>query len=1069
MATAGNKKGTSKKKARAGKRESVVDKVVSQDGGRSPEFSELEGALMAAAKEFSSDAQPLGDLLARMVADVDRAASEPLEIFPVAHHSPASAIHMVQRLRARKPRVIFIELCEDLQESIEGLSDSTLPVALQAFSGEAEGFPGEWAPLSVIAPLTELSAEYQAIAYASQHEDVALLFVDRSVDHVYQAIPQTEEGLQDAMPDSDEGADDEEAADLHGSAIGVELGRIIPSFGDFLDFLLANARVNHFAEWWSLYVEQPTIGASYETYRRVLFLVGSLIRRLGSTKSAIDKDEMRERYMWTRMKDYLRAHKIAPEDALYICGAAHTASDVAEFGTGDDLTWAIPERTKTEWLYGLIPSSYSSIEYQFSHPRGTISLASETWKKAVSALNLKPFSLAKKKKKKKASTKKKKTASKKTGKQSGAGAEEAVLDTAEFLSMLTRPPALVEQDQEQLLTWCTGVVQLARKNGYLASTADSIAIYHNALLLASLRSRRHPSPGDFTDAAVTCLEKNQVPGKRSITRLCEILLGADKVGQVGYSSLPPLVKDVLDRLAPTGVIPKKTTITRWLVDFRKNPELKPCSDLLWRLHYLLPGSKVARPIMGERKLGGKVFQESWDIKPGGPEQRHLIELAYRGVTVEQVLENRLRVQAMANRATTLSALESVEASILFLDSPRLTHDLGERAVHLLTGGLGADDAQEISDRTRRLVHYFRATPTGMPKWLNDLVATGYQHYSTMLPEGFSDRGTEPAKVAGMLSFVFGFESLALTLGCDRSQLVIAIQQAGGVTGDPEKLGLLWAAEWLVALKDEHDVRESFDEVLANPMSRAGYPNYLSGFLLALGFSPLPAQLGVELLGKAFSDLPDSVLMPWLPGLIDSLRPRAGDIMPVLLKEAKLMLPTSLAETDRWEPPWEGVERAPASTVAAAAPALELSPEEAGARELLFGQRATADGLAAAYGLPATWVESRPGTAGGPSAGAASAGGPALELSPEEADARALLFAHRTTTDQLAALVGSDGAWTESTGGGPSTAPATALAGGPSSAPGASASADSPEEAGARELLDGHGGSLTALSQFLSRS
>lgn len=1052
-ARSGKKKAATKARKSSAKRGSVVAQAIPEAGtARGPaDVADLERALMAAAAEFSSDAQPLGDLLARMVADVERAASEPLEIFPVAHHSPASAVHMVRRLRNRKPRVIFIELCEDLKESIEGLGDSSLPVALQAFSGEAEGFPSEWAPLSVIAPLTELSAEYQAIAYASQNDDVALLFVDRSVDHVYQAIPQSEEGLQDAMPGASEDEDDEEAADLHGSAIGVELGRIIPSFGDFLDFLLANARVNHFAEWWSLYVEQPTIGASYDSYRRVLFLVGSLIRRLGSTQRAIEKDEMRERYMWTRMKDYLSKHKIAPEDAIYICGAAHTASDVAEFGTGNDLTWEIPERTATEWLYGLIPSSYSAIEHQFSHPRGTISLASETWKKAVSALQIKPFKLAKKKKKKSA---KKKAVSKK---KSAGATGESLRDSAdhdEFMGMLTRPPALIEQDQEQLLSWCTGVVQLARKNGYLASTADSIAIYHNSILLASLRSRRHPSPGDFTDAAVTCLEKTGVPGKRSVTRLCEILLGADKVGQVGYSSLPPLVKDVLDRLAPTGVVPKKTTITRWLIDLRKNPELKPCSDLLWRLHYLLPGSKVARPIMGERKLGGKVIQESWDIKPGGPEQRHLIELAYRGVTVEQVLENQLRSQTMAGRATTITALESVEASILFLESSRLTQDLGERAVQLLTGGLGANDAQEISDRTRRLVHYYRATPTGMPTWLNDLVATGYQHYSTMLPEGFADRGTEPAKVAGMLSFVFGFESLALTLGCNRSQLTISIEQAAGVTEDPQKLGLLWASEWLVALKDENDVRREFDTVLANPMSRAGYPNYLSGFLLALGFSPLPARLGVELLGKAFYELPDSVLMPWIPGLIDSLRPRADDIMPVLLKEAKLMLPDNLAATDSWEPPWDDVGQIPSTTSGSAVAAVELSPEEAGARALLFGHRDTTDGLASGYELPATWLEAHPG------AGPALAAGPALSLTAEEAGARALLLAHRGTTNELAELGPGTDAWQEDIGG--SSAGSSA-----STAGGAGASSASPQEAGARALLERHGETLTALAEYRS--
>lgn len=958
-------------------------------------FADLERALLAAAQEFSSDAQPLGELLTNIVSDVDRAARERLEIFPVAHHSPASAVHMVRRLRAHPPKVIFMEMCEDLMASVAGLSDSNLPVAMQAFAGDAPMYPPEWSPLSVIAPLTELSAEYQAIACASQNPHVTLVFVDRSVDHVYQRLERTERGLQDALPTSSASDDDEDTAGLHGSAIGVELGRILPSLGDFLDFLLANASVAHFSEWWSLYVEQPTLSASYESYRRVMFLIGSLIRRLGSTERAIENDRMRERYMWTRMKAYLEEHRVDAEDAIYICGAAHTASDVDEFGVDSAVCWDIPARTSTEWLYGLIPSSYSAIEHQFGHPRGTISLAAETWKKAITALSLKPFKLARSSTGKRKKTTKRKRAPRTEVEATGETFGDAT--ASEFLNMLTSPPTLVEQDREQLLSWCTNIVALARKNGYLASTADSIAIYHHALLLANLRSRRHPSPGDFADAAVTCLEKSRVPGKRNVARLCEVLLGADKVGQVGYSSLPPLVKNILDRLAPTGVRAKKTTITRWVVDFTHNPELLPCSDLLWRLHYLLAGSKVARPIMGERKLGGKAIQESWDIKTGGPEQRHLIELAYRGVTVEQVLENQLRAQAMSANATVLRALEATTASILLLDSPRLTEALGSRIVRLLEASVGADDAEAITEQTRTLLEYYRSTLQGVPNWLHELISTGYQHYATLLPDVFADRGTSPEKVAGMLSFVIQLEPTALTIGCSRSQLVIAIEQAAGITETPDKQGLLWAAEWYVEIQDEDGVRAAFDQVLASPMTRAAYPSYLSGFLLALSFKAFYARLGVELLSKAFCELPDAVLMPWLPGLIESLRPRAGDIMPALLTEANILVPTTLSATDTWEPPWAGVERASTEQddvrAMETASAIERSAEEVSVHQLLASYPAGTDAYAAMFGLRGEWRASEPGATDASDTGRSAASTDVSAPSPVEAGTRQLLSEH----------------------------------------------------------------------------
>ncbi|MCB9746318.1 MAG: hypothetical protein H6740_27325 [Alphaproteobacteria bacterium] len=83
------------------------------DAPLSEVFAPLREQLLAAAEEFSE--QPLGELLADIVSDVERAAAEPLEIFPVAHHSPASAVHAVKRLKSRPPKVIFIELCADMQ------------------------------------------------------------------------------------------------------------------------------------------------------------------------------------------------------------------------------------------------------------------------------------------------------------------------------------------------------------------------------------------------------------------------------------------------------------------------------------------------------------------------------------------------------------------------------------------------------------------------------------------------------------------------------------------------------------------------------------------------------------------------------------------------------------------------------------------------------------------------------------------------------------------------------------------------------------------------------------------
>jgi hypothetical protein len=897
--------------------------------------------LRAAAAAMTTDAAALAALLAQMASDVERAMAEPLPLFPVIHHSPASALHMVRYLRAKRPKLVFLELCEDLGGHLADLADCTLPVALQAFAGELEGHPAAWSPLSVVAPITEMSAEYQAIAYALTHDDVELVLVDRSCDHVF---------LMGERPDDDLPDDDDaEDAALHGGAVGVEVGGL-PRFGEFRDVLLENARMGRLEEWLALYVEEPTIGADTDAYREVMFLVGSLFRRLGTSPQEAQSTRTRDRIMWTRIHDKLAATGADPSDCVFICGAAHTACDeVPEFGLASPHRFDIPPRTATAWRYGLIPSSFGAIEVQFGYARGAVSLAEGRWQKALKTWKVTPLSLDPKAKAPKAS---------------GARPPEQL----SLHGVLRRPPTLTPADADELVEWSTRIVKLARDHRYLATTADAIAIYETSVLLARVRQRLRPTPYDFIDAAETCLEKGRPPGRRSIRQLAARLLGGDRVGQVGYSALPPMVQDLYDRLAPIGVTAATRTVTRALLDFDKRPELRAVSRVLWTLNWLLPGTRVARPIMGERKLGFEARQESWDVAVAGAEQRLVIQLSFEGITLEQVLERRLREVAMKDDATASGVLAAVEAALTLGCPDRLTADLADRAVHLLAHEAGADDAPAIFDRARRFVHHFRARG-GLPEWLERFVTTGYARYAADLPTRFADRGTHPDKVAAMLGFVFTLESLALALGCARSQVTLALEQAAALTADPEKLGLLWAAEWLVQRRDEDALRDAFRAILRHGVGRYAYPRYLSGFLQALSFAPRLAPLGVELLSRAFAELPDHVLLPWMPSLITALEDRKADVLPGLFREALAVLPRTAAAADGWMAPWAEAPRVDA--VVATAPS--LSPEARAVSVLVRGWPRAADAWAGALGIDAGWAASAANPTGAslPTAGAAA--------------------------------------------------------------------------------------------------
>ncbi|MBX2798027.1 MAG: hypothetical protein KTR31_10170 [Myxococcales bacterium] len=385
-------------------------------------------------------------------------------------------------------------------------------------------------------------------------------------------------------------------------------------------------------------------------------------------------------------------------------------------------------------------------------------------------------------------------------------------------------------------------------------------------------------------------------------------------------------------------------------------------------------------------------QESWDVALHGAEQRVVIQLAFEGVTVEQVLERRLSEDAFGPDAKTVTALTAAEGAIILLDSPRLTESLGRRSVELLAKELGADDAEEIFTRIRRLVAHFRTTAEGLPAWVSDFVATGYAHYATQLPEAFGDRGTKPEQLAAMLSFVFTLESLALAMGCNRSQLVIAIELSSSQTADPEKLGLLWAAQWLVQLSTEEDVRDAFGRILAHPMGRSAFPRYLSGFLQSLSFAPAMATLAVEMLGRAFAELPDRVLLPWMPALLSELRPRQADVLPALFKEASRELPRRLADLDDWHPSWSEERTAqPAGTQAAA-----RTEAAAAAGTLLFAHRQPTEAWARALGIEVgEWTE--------PSA--SDAAGAAPVASERAVQAAALLQRHPEPAAAWAQLLG----------------------------------------------------------------
>ncbi|MFI6981081.1 hypothetical protein ACIBSV_21160 [Embleya sp. NPDC050154] len=916
-------------------------------------FDALRGQLEQAAATFADGPDALKEILLGIVDDVDRAVREPLEIFPVCHHSPASAIAMARRLREKRPKVVYLELCEDMAPLLTELRNCTLPVAVQSFAAEIEGFPAEWAPLSVVAPITEASAEYQAIAYTLDTPGTELVLVDRSSDHVFQWEPRGTKSAEPADPDA--APADEESA-LHGDAVGLEIGDLRPRFAELEEHLLRHGRVRHWSEWWHQYVELPLGDCDHDTYRQVMLLIGSLFRRLApGDPQRVRVDEDRERYMWTRTREHLAATGTDPADCLYVCGAFHAASRVAEFGVHGADTFEITPRTATTWQHGLIPSSHAAIEAQFGLAAGSVSIAATVWAKNLSRTGVAPFRLTGQAGAKK-TAKPKKSAARATASTAVVPAASGPSDPLPAADRLTgflgRPPVLDRLDEAELLGWSVDVVRAARRNGYLASTADAISVFETSILLAGMRDRAKPTPYDFQDAAVTCIEKDSVPGRRDVRRIVEIMMGGDRIGKVGYDALPPLARDVHDRLAPLQLNLEQRGVRRALLDIAARPELERCADVLWMLRYLMPPG-AARPIMGERRLGERPIQESWDLSLG-THQRALIELGYEGVSIEQVLEQRLRRTAYGPHATAATVLEAVEDATLYLRGRRLADELGTRALEVLATERSVDGAPEVLRRVRRLLAYYRTSEPVLPAWIESFVKTGYAHYCTLLPTAFTDEDAGVRQVAAMLGFLFSMETLALSLGCDRTQLELAVGQSH--PEEPAKVALLWAAQVQLGVLSRADLRARCDDMLDNPMVLPAYPHYLSGFVHALEPVPGLTDFVVEAVSNAFARLPDPLLLPWLPTLIGTLRSGGAELAPLLIREAGRIFPGRLRALDEWVPPW----------LAPSVPPARFSARRgggAGGLALLTAHPATCDAVARLLGCDDPWEAAEQGAPG----------------------------------------------------------------------------------------------------------
>ena len=667
-----------------------------------------------------------------MVDDVDRALREPLEIFPVCHHSPASALAMARRLREKQPKVIYLELCEDLRPLLDELRNCRLPVALQAFAAELDGFPAE---LGAASAWSRRSPRRRPSTRRSPTRSTP-----RASSWSWSTAPPTTSSSGRPRADAAEPPrptrrpDAGEEAALHGDAVGVEIGDLRPRFAELEEHLLRHGKVRHWSEWWDQYVEQPLGDADYDTYRQVMVLIGSLFRRLrpatptavrigrGPRALHVDADAR------APGRDRRRPGATACTSAAPSTRPAGSRSSALRRHAG---TFEISPRTGTRWLYGLIPSSHSAIEAQFGlaarlgvDRRGDLGQGGEAH-----------------------------AASSRTGWRARRAREAAGEErgrrrrrrrgrepAADRLSgFLPRPPAARRP-----------------RRGRAARLVRGHRPAGPPQRLPGQHRRRHRRVRDVDPAG-----RDARPGPAHAVRLPG---RGGHLHREGHRAGPPGRAPARARScsAATGSARSATTrCRRWpatcTTGWRRSawtcssaacsgpcstcaadPELRPL---------LRPAVDAAPPAAATARPGRSWASGGWasgrSRRAGtwrsARHQRALIELGYEGVTIEQVLEQRLRRAAYGPQATAATVAG------------------GRRGRHRCTCAAAASPTSwararwscwppsaASTTRPRCCAGSAGCWPTtgpaepALPAWCESFVTTGYAHYCTLLPTAFAD-------------------------------------------------------------------------------------------------------------------------------------------------------------------------------------------------------------------------------------------------------------------------------------------------------------------------------------------
>jgi hypothetical protein len=562
--------------------------------------------------------------------------AEPLYWFPVRHHSPSAARYLGEVLRARRPKVIFIEGPAEATALVEHIADAKTkpPIAiyssyrdddnvlgLAGISSSAPDVPAKW---GVWYPMLSYSPEYVAIRVAKEI-GAQVVFIDLPhhgliTPHVDGADEDEESEDEDNEVEETDEADEEEA---EGAPAEPPTWENLAVESNFYKTLAETAGYRSWSECWDALFEVGGRHADAEEFRRDLTYFCAAVRATTSDeRMQRDGTYAREDHMWRAIATTLAEQKLRPEDAAVVCGGFHVFM-------------------KRE----LVPAK--------ELPKGTV------------YATVAPYSYYR------------------TSERSGYGAGNRAPKYYEILYQHTQGGASAAADApvRAMVDHVVAVLARGRRAGELLSSADAISVTQHARMLASLRGHKAPTLDDVRDGILSCCCKGrpEEEGRYLLTAMTEVEIGT-AVGRVtpALGRLPLVFDfyrsiDELD-LGETMGKEKKTKIT---LDLRQEADERR-SVFFHRLAEL----GVSFATIAEGGETNTMFREVWRVEWSPKVETQLIENNLYGDTMEAAATAKIDEELAREQDDAASVCERLLRATN-MDLPGLVLRIEETAGHAI--------------------------------------------------------------------------------------------------------------------------------------------------------------------------------------------------------------------------------------------------------------------------------------------------------------------------------------------------------------------------------------------------